>query len=59
MRWCQVERKKSALAGIMTDPHAPNKFRVIGGMSMFQPFSDAFQCPPASPMNPAKKCSLW
>ena len=57
--WCQVERKKSAVSGVLTDPHAPNKFRVIGGLSQFAPFAEAFQCPIGAPMAPAKRCELW
>ena len=36
--WCSVERKKSAVSSVLTDTHAPNKFRVIGGLSKFAPF---------------------
>jgi len=57
--WCSVERKKSALSAVLTDPHAPNKFRVIGGMTQFAPFADAFQCPTGAPMAPAERCELW
>ena len=57
--WCQVERKKSAVSGVLTAPHAPNKFRVIGGMTQFAPFQDAFQCPSGAPMAPTSRCTLW
>lgn len=57
--WCSVERKKSAVSSVLTDPHAPNKFRVIGGMSQFAPFADVFQCPTGAPMAPANRCELW
>ena len=36
--WCSVERKKSAVSSVLTDTHAPNKFRVTGGLSKFAPF---------------------
>lgn len=57
--WCQVTRRKSALSSILTDTHAPAKFRVIGGLSQFPPFAEAFQCPTGSPMAPAETCKLW
>ena len=57
--WCSVERKKSAVSAVLTDPHAPNKFRVIGGLTQFAPFADAFQCPTGAAMAPASRCELW
>ena len=57
--WCSVQRKKSAISSVLTDPHAPNKFRVLGGLSQFAPFADAFQCPVGAHMAPAKRCELW
>jgi len=59
--WCEVDRKKSAVNSVLTDEHAPGKFRVIGGLSQFRPFAEAFQCAPGSPMAPADgtRCHLW
>jgi len=59
--WCEVDRKKSALTSVLTDEHAPGKFRVIGGLTQFKPFAEAFQCPEGSPMAPEDKtrCHLW
>mmetsp|Transcript_16149 Transcript_16149/g.37310 ORF Transcript_16149/g.37310 Transcript_16149/m.37310 type:complete len:768 (-) Transcript_16149:97-2400(-) len=57
--WCSKEQRKGARASLLTDPHPPNKIRVLGMLSQFQPFSDAFKCPVGSKMNPEKKCSLW
>jgi predicted metalloendopeptidase len=57
--WCSVQRRKSAISSVLSDTHAPSKFRVLGGLSQFAPFADAFQCPVGAPMAPAKRCSLW
>jgi putative endopeptidase len=59
--WCEVDRKKSALNQIMTDEHAPGKFRVIGGLTQFPPFAEAYHCPAGSPMAPKEeqRCHLW
>jgi len=59
--WCEVDRKKSALNSVMTDEHAPGKFRVIGGLTQFSPFAEAFHCPAGAPMAPPEdqRCHLW
>lgn len=57
--WCSKERLVGARASLLTDSHPPNKFRVIGALSQFQPFAEAFNCPVGSAMNPVKKCDLW
>lgn len=57
--WCRAE----TLAGLNTllnsDPHSPNRFRVIGSLSNMEEFSTAFGCPLGSVMNPVNKCVLW
>uniref|UniRef100_A0A7S0VEH4 Endothelin-converting enzyme 1 n=1 Tax=Hemiselmis tepida TaxID=464990 RepID=A0A7S0VEH4_9CRYP len=57
--WCQKEKAVSARADLLSDQHPPAKFRVIGTLSQFPPFSDTFRCPVGSPMNPPKRCHLW
>ncbi|KAL3876607.1 hypothetical protein ACJMK2_034429 [Sinanodonta woodiana] len=39
--------------------HIPGKFRVIGTLSNFKPFSSAFQCSKNSPMVRETECSLF
>eukprot|EP00802_Teleaulax_amphioxeia_P007748 Tamp_07756.p1 GENE.Tamp_07756~~Tamp_07756.p1 ORF type:complete len:773 (+),score=207.08 Tamp_07756:340-2319(+) len=57
--WCSVQRRKSAVSSVLSDTHAPSKFRVLGGLSQFAPFAEAFQCPAGTPMAPVHRCSLW
>jgi endothelin-converting enzyme/putative endopeptidase len=46
---------------VQGDPHPVAKFRVIGPLSNFAPFTSAFSCPAGSPMvRPANQvCVVW
>jgi len=57
--WCEKQSAKGALAAVLTDPHPPNRFRVIGTLSQFEPFAETFQCPAGTAMNPPTRCHLW
>uniref|UniRef100_A0A8C8S0I0 Endothelin-converting enzyme 1 n=1 Tax=Pelusios castaneus TaxID=367368 RepID=A0A8C8S0I0_9SAUR len=57
--WCSVRTPESSHEGLITDPHSPSRFRVIGTVSNSKEFSQHFHCPPGSPMNPLKKCEVW
>jgi predicted metalloendopeptidase len=57
--WCSKVARKGARESILTDEHPPEKFRVIGTLSQFAPFGEAFGCPAGAPMNPESKCHLW
>uniref|UniRef100_A0A8C4YC80 Endothelin-converting enzyme 1 n=1 Tax=Gopherus evgoodei TaxID=1825980 RepID=A0A8C4YC80_9SAUR len=57
--WCSVRTPESSHEGLITDPHSPSRFRVIGTVSNSKEFSEHFHCPPGSPMNPQKKCEVW
>ncbi|XP_038058069.1 endothelin-converting enzyme 2-like [Patiria miniata] len=57
--WCKLDTPKQALLKLLSDAHSPGKYRVIGTLSNMVEFSDAFQCPSGSVMNPAKKCRVW
>lgn len=57
--WCSVRTPESSHEGLITDPHSPSRFRVIGTVSNSQEFAKHFSCPVGSPMNPPKKCEVW
>ncbi|XP_062402074.1 endothelin-converting enzyme 1 isoform X1 [Sardina pilchardus] len=57
--WCSVRTPESSHEGVITDPHSPSRYRVIGTVSNSQDFSRHFSCPANSPMNPKRKCELW
>ncbi|ERE82260.1 endothelin-converting enzyme 1 [Cricetulus griseus] len=56
--WCSVRTPESSHEGLITDPHSPSRFRVIGSVSNSKEFSEHFHCPPGSPMNPQHKCEV-
>ncbi len=39
--------------------HSFGKYRILGPLKNLPQFSDDFNCPIGSPMNPEKKCTLW
>uniref|UniRef100_A0A3B1IG29 endothelin-converting enzyme 1 n=1 Tax=Astyanax mexicanus TaxID=7994 RepID=A0A3B1IG29_ASTMX len=57
--WCSVRTPESAHEGLMTDPHSPPKYRVIGTLSNSPDFSQHFNCPLGSPMNSGHRCEVW
>lgn len=57
--WCAVRTPESSHEGIITDPHSPSRFRVIGSISNSREFSKHFGCKANDPMNPEHKCELW
>ncbi|XP_059572633.1 endothelin-converting enzyme 1 isoform X1 [Alligator mississippiensis] len=57
--WCSVRTAESSHEGLITDPHSPSRFRVIGTISNSKEFSEHFHCPPGAPMNPQNKCEVW
>lgn len=57
--WCSVRTPESAHEGLVTDPHSPPKYRVIGTLANSPEFSQHFQCPEGTPMNTGKRCEVW
>ncbi|MPC55445.1 Neprilysin-11 [Portunus trituberculatus] len=57
--WCKSTDFLSLLLQVITDPHTPEKFRVLVPMSNMKEFSDIWNCPVGSGMNPKNKCQVW
>ncbi|KAG7274920.1 hypothetical protein CRUP_036813 [Coryphaenoides rupestris] len=57
--WCAVRTPESAHEGVITDPHSPYRYRVIGTVSNMAEFAKHFGCKADTPMNPRHKCNLW
>lgn len=51
--------KESTTLTIEKDDHSPPKYRVIGSLSNLPEFSNEFNCPLGSKMNPVDKCEVW
>ncbi|XP_044261198.1 uncharacterized protein LOC123009135 [Tribolium madens] len=57
--WCSQESVEFLSNLVKTNEHSPSRFRVLGIMSNLEEFSEAFNCPVGSGMNPEKKCTVW
>ncbi|XP_058965911.2 endothelin-converting enzyme 1-like isoform X2 [Pocillopora verrucosa] len=57
--WCSVYKKEAALFQVESDVHSFPKYRVIGPLSNFKTFADAYSCKKGKEMNPGQKCSVW
>jgi len=57
--WCEISRDEQLKNRILTDPHSPPQFRVVGSFRNLPEFSADWNCPIKSPMNPEDKCTVW
>jgi len=57
--WCESIRPEALALFIDEDTHALGKYRVNVPLQNFPAFSEAFNCPVGSAMNPVTKCQLW
>ena len=57
--WCSLRRPELSERLLLTDPHSPPEFRVLGPLSNFDKFAEVWQCPAGSKYNPPQKCSVW
>ena len=62
IQWAEVVTPAFAVSQLENDVHSPGRFRVIGPLSNFKPFAEAFNCPASSPMGrslTSAACTLW
>ncbi|KAF2891489.1 hypothetical protein ILUMI_14684 [Ignelater luminosus] len=57
--WCSTQRKEYLKQHVYTDVHSPSYYRVLGSFSNSEYFSQDFNCPVGSKMNPERKCQVW
>ncbi|KAJ1358329.1 hypothetical protein KIN20_016737 [Parelaphostrongylus tenuis] len=58
--WCGDETRESLSANILTDTHAPHKYRVNRVLANRPEFAAAFNCAVGTPMNPTTdRCAVW
>ncbi|XP_038076776.1 membrane metallo-endopeptidase-like 1 [Patiria miniata] len=57
--WCTLYRPEGVANLILTNPHSPGRYRVIGPTQNSKAFSDAFGCKEGDYMNPKDKCDVW
>jgi putative endopeptidase len=57
--WCENMRPDLRSQRLLTDPHAPGRFRVNGVLSNLPEFREAFSCPADGPMARDEACEVW
>lgn len=57
--WCTKNRPGGLAENIKHDSHSPEEFRVLGSLSNMKEFSNDFNCPIDSKMNPKNRCHVW
>merc|ERR1712168_1396470 len=57
--WCELQTADSLLGQVLSDPHSPGRFRVIGPHSNSEDFQREWNCPADSAMVRQDKCQLW
>ncbi|RWS21957.1 Membrane metallo-endopeptidase-like 1, partial [Leptotrombidium deliense] len=55
--YAQTTSSNNFVKNILSDPHSPGEFRVVGPLSDNVDFSKSFNCGEATPMNPVNKCT--
>lgn len=56
--WCQVHSHEGSYSKPDSD-HAPSRVRVNSVLQNFDKFSETWNCPDDTKMNPRDKCQLW
>lgn len=59
--WCENLTDERLRNAIKTDPHSPDRFRIMGPLPHFDPFYEAFDVKPGDAMyiEPSKRIAIW
>ena len=57
-KFCVNYSKEGLNKTLVSDDHSPGRYRIIGVLSNSEEFSQHFQCPVGSRMNPSIKCKV-
>ena len=57
--WCTVQRNESLKQDVLTDSHAPARYRVLLPLRNSDYFYKDFDCKEGTNMNPTHKCRVW
>ena len=57
--WCTLSTDEATKEQLLSDPHSPGQYRVLGTAAQLPEFAAAFQCAAGSKMAPAKTCEVW
>jgi putative endopeptidase len=57
--WCGSMRPEMVRLAVQTDPHSPERFRIIGVVENMPEFGNAFGCKTGQPMMPENACHVW
>ncbi|KAJ1345895.1 hypothetical protein KIN20_000527 [Parelaphostrongylus tenuis] len=57
--WCGHDTTDSLINHILTDPHAPQRYRVNVVLANQPEFAATFNCSVGTPMNPTERCAVW
>ncbi len=57
--WCQNVTDQEARKRVLTDPHSPGRWRVIGVVQNSAAFQEAFGCKAGQPMVSDNACRVW
>jgi len=56
---CENVTPETSRMLVLTDPHSPGKFRLLGPTQNMPEFQNAFACKAGQPMAPEKRCRVW
>jgi predicted metalloendopeptidase len=57
--WCESQREEILRLRVLTDPHSPGRYGVIGVLQDMSEFQKASSCKPGQAMVREKICRVW